>query len=334
MLGQARLHTLAYFAATLVVAGVGRAEVPGTYRDLEEHGIVSGFGLNWGDPAAMINRIPAIDQPRYIPVAEAETSFSLRSDDLCVGIERDGVMHFAPLHVLNNHEIVNHPDAPAIAYCPLAGLSLAIEGRIYISGLLRWDTFVLYDPEEETLLLPFDQRSLDGERHVPLHPVRLLTFAGVVAKFPDALILSPEAHRGNRLSYGSYPSDGRLGIGHPKPGVRGEYDSDEESIHPKENVLIVGTAKKLKKAYPFSELEEATGNGEHSFVDTVDGTEIIISFNPEYQCADMEVVPAAQNTPAAQNMPTAQAADLRPRAFSYYFAMRQHLPDLPVYQYH
>ena len=324
--------TTALLLAALVAAG---GEVPDSYRDLGDHGIVSGFGIDWGDPSAMINRIPAIDLPHYIPVAEAETSFALNREDLCVGIDRDGVMHFAPLFILNSHEIVNHADAPAIAYCPLAGLSVAIDGKTYISGLLRWDTFVLYDPEDESLILPFDQRSLDGKRHVPLHPLRLLTFAGVVAKFPDAQILSPELHRGDHGAYGSYATDGNLGIGHPKPGMRGEYDADEDPIHPKENVLIVGTANELKKAYPFSQLAAATANGAHSFTDTIDGIQIALSYDPKYKCADVETVdtgmpsgPAAQNMPAAQNKP---AMELRPRAFSYYFAMRQHLPDLPVY---
>ena len=117
----------------------------------------------------------------YIAIDKAK----LRDDDLCVGIQRQGVWHFAPLFILNSHEIVNHPDAPAIAYCPLAGLSVVIDGRTYISGLLRWDTFVLYDPDSDSLILPFDQKSLDGEQ-IRLQPLELLTFAGVRHKFPDA----------------------------------------------------------------------------------------------------------------------------------------------------
>ena len=120
---HARDLTLAPFATALMLAAVAAgAEMPDSYDDLRTHGIVSGFGVNWGDPSAMINRIPAIDQPHYVPVAAAETSFALNGEDLCIGIERDGVMHFAPLYILNSHGIVNHADAPAIAYIRSAAL--------------------------------------------------------------------------------------------------------------------------------------------------------------------------------------------------------------------
>jgi hypothetical protein len=294
----------------LLYATLATAEMPSDYSELAGYGIVSGFGLRSGDPAAMINRIPAIDRPDYIAIDKAK----LRNDDLCVGIQRQGVWHFAPLFILNSHEIVNHPDAPAIAYCPLAGLSVAIDGRTYISGLLRWDTFVLYDPDSDSLILPFDQKSLDGEQ-IRLQPLELLTFAGVRHKFPDARILSPSSHHGNRSQYGNYPRDRQLGIGHPKPGLRGEYDAHIETIHPKEQVLIVGTATQMMKAYPFSTLEEATDGGRRTLTDRIDDMEVILSYDPEFRHAQV----------------TTETDTIRARAFSYYFALRQHLPDLPVY---
>jgi hypothetical protein len=294
-----------------LLASLAAAEVPSSYRELARHGIVSGFGMFSGNPATTISRIPAIDRPDYIPVDEAR----LRDDDLCVGIERQGIWHFAPLFILNSHEIVNHHDAPAIAYCPLAGLSIAIDGRTYISGLLRWDAFVLYDPDTDSLILPFDQRSLDGERQIAFEPLELLTFAGVRHRFPDARILSPSSHHGNRSQYGDYPRNRQLGLGHPKPGLRGTYDARSETIHPKEQVLIVGTATKMMKAYPFSTLEEATDGGRKTMTDQIDGVEVVLSYDPEFRHAQV----------------TAETDALQARAFSYYFALRQHLPDLPVY---
>ena len=260
----------------------------------------------------MIDRIPAIDRPIYVAVDKAR----LQDDDLCVGVERQGKWHFVPLFILNSHEIVNHDDAPSIAYCPLAGLSVAIDGRTYISGLLRWDAFVLYDPDSKALILPFDQSSVDGERQVPLQSLELLSFAGIRRKFPDARILSPAAHDGNRSAYGSYPRDRELGLGHAKPGVRGKYDPRTETIHPKERVLIVGTPSRMMKAYPFSSLAAATDNAQQTFTDHVDGVELVLSYDAQFRHAQ---VSAAGDT-------------IKARAFSYYFALRQHLPDLPVYE--
>lgn len=302
------------FVSTLLLgASLVSAEMPSSYRELARHGVVSGFGLKNGRPADMINRIPAIDVPRYVSVDAAR----VRDDDLCVGVQLQGVWHFAPLFVLNSHEIVNHDDGPAIAYCPLAGLSIAIDGPTYISGLLRWDAFVLYNPDSETLILPFDQRSLDGQQHVPLRPVELLSFAGIRQKFPDARILSPSAHDGNRSAYGSYPRDRRLGIGHDKPGVRGVFSSRSEQIHPKDLVLIVGTAERMLKAYPFSALEQVASKGETTFTDSVDGHAVSVSWSGEFRHARVTA-------------PT--DSSITARAFSYYFALRQHLPDLPVYR--
>mgnify|MGYP001170680220 CR=1 FL=1 len=285
-----------------------------SYKALAREGIVSGFGLKSGDPEAMVNRIPAIDRPHYVSVDEVD----LRDDDMCVGIQRQGSWHFAPLFILNSHEIVNHDDAPAIAYCPLAGLSVAIAGKTYISGLLRWDTFVLYDPARQSLILPFDQQTLDGEQHVPLQPLEMLTFAGVRDKFPQARILSPASHRGNRSAYGSYPHDGQLGLGHAKPGMRGRFDEEAESLHPKEQVLIIGTAAQMMKAYPFSQLAAATEDGDKTLTDVVDGVEVILSYDPDARHA--QVLAATDD-------------EVKARAFSYYFALRQHLPDLPVYRH-
>ncbi len=288
------------------------ARMPDSYGELARHGLVSGFGLTSGRPAAMINRIPAIDRPRYVGVDEAH----LRPDDLCVGVQRQGVWHFAPVFILNSHEIVNHDDGPALAYCPLAGLSVAVEGRTYISGLLRWDAFVLYDADSEELILPFDQRSLDGAQHVPLLPLEWLSFAGIRRHFPEARMLSPEAHDGNRSAYGSYPSDDRLGIGHTKPGMRGRFDPRAEDVHPKEQVMIVGTPERLLKAYPFDALHRATEAGQTTLTDSIDGAAISITWEPDVRRA--RVVDAGDSTITA-------------RAFSYYFALRQNLPALPVF---
>jgi len=213
----------------VLLASQASAEIPSSYRELARHGIVSGFGLKSGLPAAMINRIPAIYEPHYVSVDEAR----LRDDDQCVGVQRQDIWHFAPLFILNSHEIVNHDDAPAIAYCPLAVLSVAMYGRTYISGLLHWDTFVIYDPDTRALILPFDQSTLDGEQLIMLQPLEQLSFAGIRRKFPFARILSPRSHDGNRRAYGSYPHDQELGLGHAEAGLRGRYDPRAETIHPK-----------------------------------------------------------------------------------------------------
>ena len=71
----------------------------------------------------------------------------------------------------------------------------------------------------------------------------------------------------------------------------------------------------MMKAYPFSTLEEATDGGRRTLTDRIDDMEVILSYDPEFRHAQV----------------TTETDTIRARAFSYYFALRQHLPDLPVY---
>ena len=50
-------------------------------------------------------------------------------------------------------------------------------------------------------------------------------------------------------------------------------------------------------------------------LDHVDGADLLLSYDPAFRHAQV----------------TAVGDTIKARAFTYYFAMRQHLPDLPVY---
>ena len=52
-----------------------------------------------------------------------------------------------------------------------------------------------------------------------------------------------------------------------------------------------------------------------TLTDRIDDMEVILSYDPEFRHAQV----------------TTETDAIRARAFSYYFALRQHLPDLPVY---
>lgn len=98
--------------------------------------------------------IPAIDQPLFEPVEEADSW--LKDEDLVVTVVYQGLIKAYPALILNWHKIVNDQlgDLPvAVTFCPLCGSSLVFErpliegkratfgtsGRLYRSDLVMYD---------------------------------------------------------------------------------------------------------------------------------------------------------------------------------------------------
>ena len=282
-----------------------------TYPNLKKHGIVSGFGISDGHPLQFRNRIPRIDQPIYIPVRNE----LYPPQQLCVGIKTVSGWSFSPISILNSREIVYHEDDTALCYCPLAGLSIAITGDITISGLLKYDTFILCKSASDEMILPFTQTVYPKDQFIPLKEVQLLNFIGVITHFPNAKILDPQKYS-QRNPYGDYSTSDLQGIGHNKPGLKTRYDSANVGFHPKEMVLIAGFDGKLQKAYPFKELKASVPSKGGSFEDRIEGQKITVSFDPQYQWAN-----ATETNGQSLNL-----------AYTYIFSMVQHLPNIPIYR--
>ena len=282
-----------------------------TFKKLKKDGIVSGFGTSSGDPLRFRNRIPRINDPTYINV----TSGLYQSEQLCVGFRAQSGWRFSPITILNSREIVNHDNRVALCYCPLAGLTVAIEGDISISGLLKYDTFVLYDNKQHELILPFTQDAYSKDRFIPLRELQLLNFSGVVNHFAGAKILDPERYI-ERNPYGSYATNDLQGIGHEKPGLKKPFKKSDAGLHPKELCLIAGYQGRLQRAYPFTELKKSVPKDGGSFEDTLNGKRVLVYFYPQHRWA---YVKDKDN----------QSLNL---AYAYVFSMLQHLPGIPIYR--
>lgn len=103
---------------------------------------LNGFNLdNASVPQSLIQRggpprdgIPAIDNPKFVSAAAASY---LRSDDIVLGLNVDGVAKAYPLRILNWHEIVNDRIGDThylISYCPLCGSGMAFESYSGLPG--------------------------------------------------------------------------------------------------------------------------------------------------------------------------------------------------------
>jgi len=296
---------------SLCLAASCAAEQDLTYRKLAADGIVSGFGAHRGDPLALKGRIPAINRPSYVPVKKG----LYPGDLLCIGRRIDNDRVFSPIESLNSHEVVNHGGKGALCFCPLAGLCIAVDGDMTVSGLLRYDTFVLLEDRTGDLLLPFPQEAYRTDRSIPLREIQLLNYRGVVEQFPAARILDPGEH--NRSTpYGSYTEDTRMGVGHPRPGIQQAHSRDDHGHHPKELVLVAGFAGRMQKAYPLSALKSQVARDGGSFTDTIGGKTVTVHYHPLLRWANV-----TDATGASLNV-----------AYAYIFALLQSLPDIPVYQ--
>lgn len=284
-----------------------------TYQELQKQGIVSGFGVRSGDPLRNVNRIPAISNPQYLKVEKGLYA----SSELCIGTETARGWRFSPIYILNSHEIVNLNNSGSLCFCPLAGLAVATAEKLVISGLLKYDTFVLYRRKDQKLILPFTQEVIgDPQQTLSFHGIHMLTYDGILKHFPEALILDPSVYRGRKNAYGDYPIDSRMGIGHPKPGLTKPFNRRKEGYHSKEKVLVIGLNGNLSKAYPFSELKKNISSSGGFVNDVVDGVNVIIHYFPQYQWA------YAKNS----------KGDLLNLAYSYIFSLKQHLPDIEIYR--
>ena len=282
-----------------------------TYEELRKDGIVSGFGNRDGNPLDYVNSIPSINSPKYITPEED----MFKKEEIFIGLETKRGWRFSSLSILNGHEIVNNDDNSALCFCPLAGLVVAMPGKKSVSGLLKYDTFVIYDDETKNLIFPFTGNMYQSDQKASFVPVQRLTFGAILDFYSDAKVLNPKYYR-SRNPYGTYSTNRDQGLGHAKPGLQKEYRELEIGFHPKENVLLVGDQDGIWKGYPFSELNKNVPSEGGSFQDQVQGRDITVHYYPQYSWAFAE-----DENGGSLN-----------RGYAYIFALYQHMPDISLYK--
>ena len=161
--------------------------------------------------------IPAVDDPRYVTVEEADGW--LDADEPVIAIEIGGEARAYPLQILIWHEIANDVlgGTPiAVTFCPLCNSAIAFDRRIDgdtldfgTTGRLRLSDLVMYDRQTETWWQQLTGTGIIGA-HAGAVLVRLP--AGIVAwnefrtAFPEGSVLSRET--GHSRAYGSNPYAG------------------------------------------------------------------------------------------------------------------------------
>lgn len=206
--------------------------------------------------------IPAIDEPTFVTVAEAEEWLS-RSDPVAV-VEHEGVVHAYPLQVLIWHEIVNDEVGGrpvSVTYCPLCNTTLAFDrrfgGRVLdfgTTGRLRQSDLVMYDRQTETWWQQATGEGIVGRfagESLTFVPAPLLSWREVRRAYPEARVLSKET--GYDRPYGNNPYEGYDRSEGPfQRFFRGRTDDRLPAME--RVVAIDGSSETV--AVPFSSLRE------------------------------------------------------------------------------
>src|ERR671918_565871 len=200
--------------------------------------------------------IPAIDHPRFRPVAEID---DLADAEPVIGLTISGESRAYPLRVLTWHEIANDVigGVPvAVTYCPLCNTAIVFDRRLDgavldfgTTGKLRHSDLVMYDRQTESWWQQYSGEAIVGRyagRTLEMLPARLESWAEFRARAPDGMVLVPQDP--DARPYGTNPY-----VGYDSAGMPFLYEGEVPAgIAPLARVVVVG-----EEAWSLDRLREA-----------------------------------------------------------------------------
>lgn len=189
--------------------------------DFSRHIVPYSEILSGGPPK---DGIPAIDQPVFMPVAEADGW--LEPVEPVVLVEAGQEARAYPLQILIWHEIVNDTlgDLPlAITFCPLCNTAIAFKrefaGQVLdfgATGRLRYSNLIMYDRQTETWWQQANGQALAGRyagAQLEFYPAAIISWQAFKTAYPQGLVLSRQT--GFNRPYGNNPYAGYDDINNP-----------------------------------------------------------------------------------------------------------------------
>jgi len=206
--------------------------------------------------------IPAIDDPRFVPVREAAAWIGDREPVMVV--EHSGDIRVYPYQILIWHEIVNDEVGGrplTITYCPLCNTALVFERRFDdmvldfgTTGRLRHSDLVMYDRQTETWWQQATGEGIVGDLaggSLAFYPAQTTAWETVRERHPDARVLSRET--GHDRPYGRNPYQGYDSSAGPMSRF---FSKDVDGRLPAMERVAAFSVEERPLAYPFSALEE------------------------------------------------------------------------------
>lgn len=224
--------------------------------------------------------IPAIDNPRFVSVEEADSWIADRESVLVVS--QGGETHIHPIQILMWHEIVNDVvgGVPvSVTYCPLCNTGAAFlrnfDGQTLdfgVSGMLRFSNMIMYDRQTETWWQQASGEGVAGKYaggRLEILPLLMVPWEDARSAYPNADVVSRDT--GYARSYGRNPYAGYDRASQPflyrGPAINGEYD-------PMTRVVTVNL-KGESEGFPYPVLRNR-----RVVEETLGGDEIVVMWAP------------------------------------------------------
>ena len=207
--------------------------------------------------------IPAIDQPAFVSVEEADAW--LADVEPVILVEAGGAAKAYPIQILMWHEIVNDSvgELPlSITFCPLCNTAIAyertIDGQVLdfgTTGRLRYSNLIMYDRQTETWWQQASGQAIAGEltgSQLVFYPAPIISWQDFAETYPLGEVLSRETGLGR--PYGQNPYTGYDDVNNPPFLYDGPPTPGE--LLPMARVLTVDLNGETA-AYPYDLLKEA-----------------------------------------------------------------------------
>jgi hypothetical protein len=233
MIAQTRHSILKSFAAAVAVGllafsmvGPAAAEAPSDWRAEWPRTDFAKAVVPLAEIRSVIgkDRIPAIDRPVFVPIAQALQA-GLGSNEPVISLAIGGDARAYPLRILTWHEIVNDTvgGVPvAVTFCPLCNSAIVfdrrLDGRVLsfgTTGKLRHSDLVMYDRESESWWQQYLGEALVGTlagRKLAMVPMRVESAARFRQRYPAGKALvpnDPELRAYGRNPYARYDSSAK-----------------------------------------------------------------------------------------------------------------------------
>lgn len=218
--------------------------------------------------------IPAIDEPRFEPVA----AFEHPDDVLAILVQGDTETKAYPYNILVWHEIVNDTidGSPiAVTFCPLCG-SAAVFDRVLpsgttttfgVSGGLLESNMIMFDRVTETLWQQSTGTALAGEHYphqLQLHNFQLLSVGEIKDRYPETMIVSEDT--GHSRDYANNPY-----AGYDESANFYFVPSRVDDRYPAKEIFVAFSVGNTHVAAPWLRLEDG-----RRYETTVDGQQITL----------------------------------------------------------
>ncbi len=266
--------------------------------DFAKHSVPYSEILSGGPPK---DGIPAIDNPRFVGVEDADSWLEPKEPIILFQIEDD--VRAYPVQIVMWHEIVNDTvgGVPVVVtFCPLCNTAIAfertVEGReltFGTTGRLRFSNLIMYDRQTESWWQQATGEAIAGQftgRRLDLRPASIVSWADFRSTHPDGKVLSRET--GFSRSYGENPYAGYDDVDNSPFLYEGPETPD--TLPAMARVITVDSGGEAV-AYPYDALrrEQVVNN-------TLGGKPVVVLWEPGTASAlDEDVVAAGRDVGSA-----------------------------------